>query len=128
MNEIQKMIALALCGATVSIVLKKNTPEISITVSVLTGIIIFGIVASSLVKVIYITETIFTRTGIDENISKTVIKICGIGIISEYFCSIISDSGETALAKKLELGAKIVIFSYTIPIVIEVIDNIKSVF
>jgi len=128
MEELQKMIALGLCGAVISVILKKNTPELSIAISIITGILIFSVVVSSLVKVIYIIEDIFTNSGLDVNISKTVIKICGIGILSEYFCSVIADSGESAVAKKLELGSKVIIFAYTLPLVVEVIKNIKSVF
>lgn len=128
MDELKKMIALGLCGTVVAVILKKNTPELSIAVSVVTCVLIFFVVGTSLSKVLYIIEDIFLRSGLDGKIGKSVIKVCGIGILSEYFCSIIADSGETAVAKKLELGSKIIIFAYTLPLVIAVIDNIRGVF
>ncbi len=128
MDELKKMIALGLCGTVVAVVLKKNTPELSIAVSVVTCVLIFFVIGASLAKVLYIIEDIFLRSGLDGKIAETVMKVCAIGILSEYFCNIIADSGETAVAKKLELGSKIIIFAYTLPLVVAVIDNIRSVF
>ena len=128
MDELKKIIAIGLCGTIVAVILKKNSPEISMTVSLVTCTLIFFVIATSLAKVIYIIEDIFLRSGLDGKIAENVMKVCAIGILSEYFCSIISDAGETAVAKKLELSSKIIIFAYTLPIVIAVIENIRSVF
>ena len=117
-----------MCGTVVAVVLKKNSPEFSIAVSLITCSLIFFVIVTSLSKVLYIIEDIFLRFGVDGEIAEKVMKVCAIGILSEYFCSIIEDAGETAVAKKIELGAKIIIFAYTLPIVITVIDNIRSVF
>ena len=128
MDELKKIIALGLCGTVLAVILKKNSPEFSIAVSLITCSLIFFVIVASLSKVLYIIEDMFLRSGIDRRIAENVMKVCAIGILSEYFCSIIEDAGETAVAKKLELGAKIIIFAYTLPIVIAVIDNIRSVF
>ncbi len=128
MDELKKIIAIGLCGTVVAIILKKNSPEISVAVSLVTCTLIFFVIATSLAKVIYIIEDIFLRSGLDGKIAENVMKVCAIGILSEYFCSIIADAGETAVAKKLELSSKIIIFAYTLPIVIAVIENIRSVF
>ncbi len=128
MDELQRMIAIGLCGTVVAVLLKKNAPELSLLVSIVTCVLVFCVIISSLAKVIYIIEDIFLKAKLDKNIAGTVMKICGIGILSEYFCSIIEDSGETAIAKKLELGSKIIIFAYTLPLVIAVIENIRSIF
>ena len=128
MDELKKIIAIGLCGTVVAIILKKNSPEISMAVSLVTCTLIFFVIVTSLAKVIYIIEDIFLRSGLDGKIAENVIKVCAIGILSEYFCSIIADAGETAVAKKLELSSKIIIFAYTLPIVIAVIENIRSVF
>lgn len=128
MDELKKIIAIGLCGTVVAIILKKNSPEISVAVSLVTCTLIFFVIVTSLAKVIYIIEDIFLRSGLDGKIAENVMKVCAIGILSEYFCSIIADAGETAVAKKLELSSKIIIFAYTLPIVIAVIENIRSVF
>ena len=128
MDELKKIIAIGLCGTVATLILKKNSPEISMAVSLITCTLIFFVIATSLAKVIYIIEDIFLRSGVDGRIAENVMKVCGIGILSEYFCSVISDAGETAVAKKLELSSKIIIFAYTLPIVIAVIENIRSVF
>lgn len=128
MNELQKIVAIGLCGAVVSVVLKKDSPQIALLSSVVTCILIFNVVVSSLIEVISVVKEIFLKTNLDYGVVNTVLKICGIGIVCEYFCSIIEDSGETAIAKKMELGAKILIFAYTLPMITKVIDMIWSIF
>ena len=58
---------------------------------------------------------------------ELIFKIAAIGILSEYFCNIVEDSGETAIAKKMEFASKIIIFTFTLPLIAEIIESIWSI-
>ena len=128
MEAVYKIIGLAAVGAVIAVILKKNNPEFAVMTSILTGICIFYIVSDSLSYVIESINYMVSEAGIDSDIIGLVLKICGIGIVSEYFCSIIADTGEAALAKKAELATKIIIFGMTIPIAVKVIENVFAIF
>ena len=56
-----------------------------------------------------------------------LIKITGIAFLSEFAVSICKDSGESAIASKIELGTKIIIISMSIPIISSLFEIILSV-
>jgi len=127
METVYKIIGISIIGTVISLTLKKNNPEFAIMTSILTGIFLIYLVYDSLSYVISSINDLISATGIDSDIIGIVLKICGIGIISEYFCSIISDAGETAIAKKAEMAAKIIILVMTIPIIIKVVEGIFDI-
>lgn len=46
-----------------------------------------------------------------------LLKITGIAFLTEFAVSICKDSGETAIANKIDLGGKIIIIAISIPII-----------
>ena len=128
METVYKIIGISIAGAVISLMLKKNNPEFAVMTSILTGIFIFYLILDSLSYVITSINNLISETGIDSDIMAVVLKICGIGIVSEYFCNIISDAGEAAIAKKAEMAAKIIILVMTIPIAVKVVEGIFGLF
>ncbi len=128
MEQIEKVVAMGLLGTICSLMLKKEAPVFSFFVVVVTGILIFASVFSTLENVIYTLKSIFVKTDFDMGIVDCVFKICGIGILGEYFCNIARDCGESSIASKMELASKIIIFTYVIPVVAQIIENVWAVF
>lgn len=57
---------------------------------------------------------------------KILLKITGISIILEYTITICKDSGENALASKIDLGGKVILISMSIPIITSTIEVLTS--
>ena len=51
----------------------------------------------------------------------------GIAFLSEFAISICKDSGEAAIAGKIEIGTKIIIISMSIPIISSLLEIILKV-
>ena len=128
MEAVYKIIGISVIGTVIALILKKNNPEFAVLSSILTGLFIFYIIYDSLSYAVSSINSLISRAGVDSDIIGVVLKICGIGLVSEYFCNIISDAGETAIAKKAEMAAKIIILVMTIPIVIKVVEGIFAIF
>ena len=56
-----------------------------------------------------------------------LIKITGIAILTEFMVSICKDSGETAIANKVDLGGKVIIMSMSIPIMSSLLETIIKI-
>lgn len=67
------------------------------------------------------------RSGINSEYLGILLKITGIAILTEFAVSICNDSGESAIANKIELGGKIIIISISIPIIVALIELIISI-
>ena len=59
--------------------------------------------------------------------SNAKIKMTGIAILTEFAVSICRDSGETAIASKIDLGGKIIIVSISIPIITALLEIILQI-
>ena len=128
MDTIAKILGIALIGAIIAVFLKERTPQFSILVSLATGILIFLLVSDNIREVIFQVKSIVSSTGMDSESVKLVLKICGIGILAEYFTNVIADAGETAIAKKAEFAAKIIIFVMILPLVGKVVDTVWALY
>lgn len=128
MDIVTKIMGIAFIGAVLSVLLKEKTPHFSITVSLATGIVIFALIAERMSFALNHMETVISQTGMEASTVNLILKICGIGMVSEYFCNVIADSGETAIAKKAEMASKIVIFIMILPLVEKVVETVWSFF
>jgi len=55
-----------------------------------------------------------------------LLKITGISILTEFAISICKDSGESAIASKIDLGGKITIIGISIPIISALLESLLN--
>ena len=125
--EVIKIIGIALIALIIIILLKQYKPEFAIYISLLTGVLILVLVMDELTGIIRLIQTIANKASINQQFLTILIKITGIAFLSEFAVSICKDSGEVAIASKIELGSKIVIMSMSIPILSSLLEIILKV-
>lgn len=67
------------------------------------------------------------KTAINNQFLTLLIKITGIAFLTEFAVSICKDSGESAIASKVDLGGKVIIISMSIPIISALLETIVHV-
>ena len=125
--EIVKIIGIALIALIIIIMLKQYRPEYAIFISILTGILILFLVMDRLTGIINLIQSIQNKFSINTQFIALLIKITGIAFLSEFAVSICKDSGETAIASKIELGSKIILISMSIPIISSLLEIILKI-
>ena len=115
--DVIKIIGIGLISLIKIILLKQYKPEFVIYVSILAGVFILFLVMDKLSSVVTLLRSIADKASINMNFLNLLIKITGIAFLSEFAVSICKDSGESAIASKIELGSKIIIISMSIPII-----------
>jgi stage III sporulation protein AD len=125
--EIIKIIGIALIALIIIIMLKQYRPEYAIFISILTGILILFLVMDRLTGIINLIETIQDKFSINTQFIALLIKITGIAFLSEFAVSVCKDSGEAAIASKIEIGSKIIIISMSIPIISSLLEIILKI-
>jgi stage III sporulation protein AD len=125
--EIIKIIGIAFIALIIIIMLKQYKPEYAIFISILTGILILFLVMDRLTGIINLIESIQNKFAINTQFIALLIKITGIAFLSEFAVSICKDSGEAAIASKIELGSKIIIISMSIPIISSLLEIILKI-
>ncbi len=125
--EIIKIIGIALIALIIIIMLKQYRPEYAIFISILTGVLMLFLVMDRLTGIINLIESIQSKFSINTQFIALLIKITGIAFLSEFAVSICKDSGEAAIASKIELGSKIIIISMSIPIISSMLEIILKI-
>ena len=125
--EIIKIVGIALIALVIIIMLKQYRPEYAIFISILTGILILILVMDRLTGIINLIQSIEDKFSINTQFIALLIKITGIAFLSEFAVSICKDSGEAAIASKIEIGSKIIIISMSIPIISNLLEIILKI-
>lgn len=124
MEEVIKIIGIALIALIITIIIKQYRPEFAIYISLVAGVIILALVIGNLTNVINLLKDISTRSGINNKFLGILLKMTGIAILTEFAISICKDAGENAIASKVEIGSKVIIISLSVPIISNLLEVI----
>jgi len=119
-----QIVGLALLSAILIIVIKQVKPELAFLLSIAAGLVILILIMRQVEAVIELINQLARQARIDMIYFNTIIKIIGIAYIGEFGAELTRDSGEGALASKIELATKIIIMVIAIPIMLSLIETI----
>ena len=128
MDTVAKLTGIAFVGAVSAVFLREKAPQFSMMIALITGIVIFTLIAGELTSILKTMTDYMNASGLESDSVSAVLRISGIGIGAEYFCNVIADAGETAIAKKMEFAAKVVILMLLLPLIGKVVDTVWSLF
>jgi len=126
MDEVIKIIGIGLISLIIVIIIKQYKPEFAIYISIITGIFIFFLIMDKLEGIINLLKTISSKSGINKSFLELLLKITGIALLTEFAINLCKDSGEGAIASKIEIGSKVVIVSMSIPIISSLLEVINK--
>lgn len=125
--EIIKIIGIGLIALIIIILLKQYKPEFAVYVSLIAGALILILVIDKLAGIISLLQSLANKASINTEFLTLLIKITGIAFLSEFAVSICKDAGEAAIASKMEIGAKLIIISMSIPIISSLLEIILKI-
>ena len=109
------------------VLIKQYKPEFAMYVSLICGILILFLAMDKLISIIDVIKSIANRSSINSSFLLIILKITGIAIISEFAVSVCNDSGESAIASKIEIGSKVIIVYLSIPIISNLLDVVLNI-
>ena len=127
MTDVIKIIGIGLLALIIIVILKQYKPEFAIYVSMIAGVLILVLSIQKLTGIINLIETIQDKFSINTQFIALLIKITGIAFLSEFAISVCKDSGEAAIASKIEIGSKIIIISMSVPIISSLLEIILKI-
>ena len=125
--DVIKVIGIGLIAVIIILILKQYKSEFAIYVSIGAGILIFALIAGKLLGIIEILQNLSSKASINNEFIALLIKITGIAILTEFAASICKDSGESAIASKIDFGGKVIIMSLSIPILSSLLQTIINI-
>lgn len=125
--DIIKIIGVGLIALIIIIILKQYRPEFVIYVSIIAGVIILILIMDKVSAIIDLLTSLSNKTVINNEFLVLLTKITGIAFLTEFSVSICKDSGETAIANKIDIGGKVLIISMSIPIIASLLETIIKI-
>ena len=127
MEVLLKIIGISFIVTISVLILKPTKPDIALIVGVAGSVCVFFYIIDLLEQVFGLFEYIMEITNLDSKLFALLIKIVGVGYITEFSANLCQDSGNSAMASKLLLTGKLVIFVMSIPIITSLIELIVSI-
>ena len=122
--DIFKIVGIGLVSTVLAVVLRNQKPEISMQISVVTGLVIFILIVTKLSSVMEVFKSVAQKIDIDMIYISTIFKIVGIAYVAEFGAQICRDAGEGAIASKVEFAGKVLIMVLAIPILLALLNLI----
>jgi stage III sporulation protein AD len=125
--DIVQIAGLCILTVVIIVILKEQRPELAIQVSILTGVVVFLIIAGKISSVVELFLKYSREFGIDSLYISILLKITGIAYIAEFAADICRDAGESSMATRIELAGKVIIIVIAAPLVTSFLELITDI-
>ena len=125
--DIIKIIGIGLISLIIIIIVRQYKPEFTLYVSLLAGALVLLFLMDKIGGIIDLLTTLSNKTVINNEFLVLLIKITGIAFLTEFAVSICKDSGESAIANKIDMGGKVIIVSMSIPIISSLLETVIEI-
>lgn len=124
--DIFKIIGVGLITSIAVLIVKQIKPEVAIVLGMAGGVVMILMLIDSLTTVVSSFSTILSKSGLTSGVFSVVLKIIGVGYITEFSANLCADSGSSSIADKILLAGKIIILVISLPIVTSIIEIISG--
>lgn len=124
--ELLRVIGVGLLGVLLANLIKRDKPEMHLLVLVATGVMVLAMVLSTMTTAVNAFASLLAAGGVDNQLFAGVLKIVGIGYLTEYAASICTDCGANSVANKIQFAGKIAVFLMGLPIVSSLVETVAS--
>ena len=123
---ILQIVILGIVATLLSVSLKNSSPNFSLLIGLVTGILIFLFMAEYLKKVLDILINLTQSAGVNGAYIEVVLKIMGIAYISRFGAELCKDAGESAVAAKIDLAGKVLIAVVSSPVILALMEMVQN--
>ena len=121
-----KIIATAIVAIIASSVIKQYRQDISLLINICAGLLIVLLSLQDFSAILDGIVNLSSISSISNGLVVPLIKVLGIGYITEFCADIADDAGNKTISSKLLLGGKIAICLVALPIISSLVKAILS--
>ena len=120
------IIGIGIIAALLSVVLKQHKPEFGTYIALITGTIILIAIIREVSPVLDTIKELIESVSIDATYGIALLKALGICYVVQLAGDTCRDSGETAIASKIEMAGKLAIVLVSLPLFQGVVEIVTS--
>ena len=123
---ITKIIAIGLTTVVVSSVIKQYRADISLLINICGAVIIILLSINGITEIVDSMLNLSDTISLSQTIIQPLLKVLGIGYITEFSADIAEDSGNKSISSKIIFGGKIAICVVALPVIVNMLNAILS--
>ena len=127
MIGLTEMVAIALCGLFVCVLLKDMHPYMAIAAAFVTCAILFVYSLNLAMYVMDYVRRLATRYEIADGYLQVTFKVIGIGYVCTLAAQLCRDAGQASVGGQVELFGKLLILVQALPIAAKLIDTLTGI-
>jgi len=120
------IVGVGIIAALLSITIKQHKPEFGMYISLIAGVIILLAIIRELTPVLDTIGELIDAVSLEAAYGAALLKALAICYITQIACDTCRDSGETAIAAKIEMAGKLAIVLVSLPLFGAVVDIVTD--
>ena len=120
--ELFKIVGIGLITCIACLIVRQVKPDVASIIMMAGGVVILLMVVDYVAQIFDVFKVIIDKTGLTSNLFSIVLKIVGVGYLTEFAANICSDTGCNSLADKILLAGKILILVMSLLIVTNIVE------
>ncbi|MGE5396091.1 MAG: stage III sporulation protein AD [Chitinophagales bacterium] len=125
--EIAQIVGLALVVTVLLLLIRQEKPVLGVVLSLAFATVVFLFIVGKITTIVDVLAELSQRAEANYFFLGTVLKILGVAYLTEFGAAICRDAGETAVAKKVEFGAKVIIAILALPIMVAILESLLEI-
>ena len=124
--DIFKLVGFCIFAIVMIIILKEQRPEMSLILTIFTCVCLMLFAMSKMSFIIDMLNSLVDASGMNTDFLQIILKITAIAYIVEFGKNICVDSGQTAIASRLEMAGKVIILTLSIPLISSLVNLVSN--
>lgn len=126
MDTFVKICALTAVAVVFCVLLRDMQRPVSALLSILVCVVILSLSVSFLKPILDVFHRLQKISGLSDELTKPLLKVVGISLLSSIMTGICADAGETALGKTLEITGMLLSVYAALPLILAVSELVEK--
>jgi len=126
MDMLIRVMAIAVAGSVLGLVIKKNSPEMSMLLTISLAIFALYLAFEVITGVMDFIRSLSETVGISPTVLGVVLRNVGIAIVTKLSSDICRDAGQSTIASGVELAGTVTAIYVSLPLLQTVVSMVNS--
>lgn len=124
--EVIRLVLLCVAAALIAAMLRADRPEMAAAVAMAAGAAAFLMAVGDFKTVADAARALASGAGVSGESTLLMLRAAGIAVIAEFGAQISRDAGESALAGRIELGARVALAAMCVPVLTGLVTHLAA--
>jgi len=116
MDLVIRAVILGLVGSVLSLVIRKNSPEMGLVLALAVSLLVVGLGIELIRAILDFVGVLQSTAGLSPALIGPVLKVVGIAILTRLAADICKDAGQSAIAGTVELAGTVAAIYIALPL------------